>query len=161
MKAELIGKNVVHLKPTDNKGKIKDKVTNSLYSEVFTKLAYISRYEDSDPVEYEETEIAVDSLPEDVQQAFSSVFNLIFSTVQKYDAVQEFAALENINISSLFALADAKHVSEEDMTNIIRQVVLLKTDIEAKLPKSWYSIWNYYLKVYIAQAIEELKKSSN
>ena len=70
-------------------------------------------------------------------------------------------SLEQVNIASLFGLANQFNVDEKDMQNLIMQVVMLKTDIEAKVPRSWYDLWNGNLKPYLLEKIMTVTRSTN
>ena len=132
-------------------GKIRDKYTGREYSEVYCDPLRIYRYEDSDPVEYEP--ITTDDIPAEVKVAFDQVVQLIMKTASDYNAVEDLKALPNISIASLFGLASEKGVPPAEVQSLITQVVLLKTDIEAKYSKSWYAIWNGDLKPYIVEKL--------
>jgi len=149
MKIKLIGTDKAVLTPTG--GKIKDKLTNRLYSEVSVKPSAIWRYTDADSVTYEVVD--VDTLPAEVQQVFDQVVALIADLAQKYGAMEALRSLEQVNIASLFGLANQFSVDEKDMQSLIMQVVMLKTDIEAKVPRSWYDLWNSNLKPYLIAAL--------
>lgn len=149
MKIKLIGTDKAVLTPTG--GKIKDKLTNRLYSEVTVKPYNIWRYTDADSVTYEVVD--VDTLPAEVQQVFDQVVSLIADLAQKYGAMEALRSLEQVNIASLFGLANQFSVDEKDMQSLIMQVVMLKTDIEAKVPRSWYDLWNSNLKPYLITAL--------
>lgn len=149
MKIKLIGTDKAVLTPTG--GKIKDKLTNRLYSEVSVKPSNIWRYTDADSVTYEVVD--VDTLPAEVQQVFDQVVALIADLAQKYGAMEALRSLEQVNIASLFGLANQFSVDEKDMQSLIMQVVMLKTDIEAKVPRSWYDLWNSNLKPYLIAAL--------
>ena len=149
MKIKLIGTDKAVLTPTG--GKIKDKLTNRLYSEVSVKPSAIWRYTDADSVTYEVVD--VDTLPAEVQQVFDQVVSLIADLAQKYGAMEALRSLEQVNIASLFGLANQFSVDEKDMQSLIMQVVMLKTDIEAKVPRSWYDLWNSNLKPYLIAAL--------
>lgn len=149
MKVYLLGNGKARLVPTG--GSIRDRFSGRSYSEAVVSVSAIHRYEDADSVTYETVDATV--LPEDVRAVFDQVVGLIVGLAGKYDAVPDLKALPNISISSLFRLADAKHVSDQDMTDTIMQVVMLKTDIEARIPRSWYDLWNGNLKPYIGAAI--------
>lgn len=155
MKIKLIGNDKAILTPTG--GKIKDILNNRLYSEVTVKPSNIWRYTDADSVTYEEVD--VDILPEEIRTVFDQVVNMIVQTAVSYNALEDLKNLPNFNIASLFGLADAKGVSDQELQQIIMQVVMLKTDIEAKLPRSWYDVWNGNLKPYIIEQITALKKA--
>jgi len=154
MKVKLIGTEKAVITPTGD-GMIRDIYTGRTYSEVSTRPWHIGRYEDADPVEYEEVD--VDTLPDDVKAVFDQVVTLILTTAQAYNAIEDLKALPNISISSLFGLANAKGVPPDKLQEIITQIVLLKTDIEAKYPKSWYSIWNGDLKPYILESLNRMR----
>ena len=154
MKVKLIGTDKAVITPTGD-GMIRDIYTGRTYSEVSTRPWHIGRYEDADPVEYEEVD--VDTLPDDVKAVFDQVVMLIVQTARNYDALEDLKNLPNISIASLFALADTKGVSAQEMQGIIMQVVMLKTDIEAKIPMSWYTVWNGNLKPYIIEAIQRTR----
>lgn len=136
---------------TPTGGMIRDKQNLREYSEVVTDVKHVWRYEDADSVHYEE--IPVDTLPEEVKEVFDSVVDLIVTTAVNHDALDDLRNLPEINIASLFALAHAKGVGDAELTGIVTQVVMLKTDIEAKLPRSWYDVWNGNLKPYIIQKL--------
>lgn len=155
MKIKLIGNDKAILTPTG--GKIKDTLTDRLYSEVSVKPSQIWRYADADSVTYEE--VNINTLPKEIRTVFDQVVNMIVQTAVSYNALDDLKNLPNFNIASLFALADAKGVSEQELQQIIMQVVMLKTDIEAKLPRSWYDVWNGNLKPYIIEQITALKKA--
>jgi len=38
---------------------------------------------------------------------------------------------------------------------------MLKTDIEAKVPRSWYDLWNGNLKPYLLEKIMTVTRSTN
>lgn len=151
MKIKLIGTDKALLTPTG--GKIKDKLTNRLYSEVSVKPSQIWRYEDADSVTYETVDL--DNIPDDVKTIFQQVLDLIMSLVIQYGAMDALRSLEQVNIASLFGLADEFHVDPADMQQLIMKVVMLKTDIEARLPRSWYDLWNGNLKPYLVEAFKK------
>lgn len=148
MKIVVKGKQA-RLTPTG--GMIRDKQNLREYSEVVTDVKHIWRYEDADSVHYDV--IPVDTLPEEVKEVFDDVVDLIVTTAVNHDALNDLRNLPEINIASLFALAHAKGVSDAELTGIVMQVVMLKTDIEAKLPRSWYDTWNGNLKPYLLEKI--------
>lgn len=153
MKIRLIGTDKAVLTPTG--GKIKDKLTNRLYSEVSVKPGNIWRYEDADSVTYETVDL--DTVPDDVKAIFQQVLDLIMGLVVQYGAMDALKSLEQINIASLFGLADQFHVKPEHMQELIMKVVMLKTDIEARLPRSWYDLWNGNLKPFIVESINKTR----
>ena len=156
MKIKLFGTDKAVLTPTS--GRIRDKLTNRTYSEVSVKPAVIWRYEDADSVTYETADI--DTLPDEIKEVFDKVVKMIVQTAISYNALEDLKNLPNFNIANLFGLADAKGVSEQELQQIIMQVVMLKTDIEAKLPRSWYDVWNGNLKPYIIEHMNALKKGA-
>lgn len=149
MKVIVIDRNKVKILPTG--GRIRDIATGTTYSEVYVKLNAVWRYEDADSVHYEEE--PVDTLPEEVRLAFDQVVDLIVGIAMKYDALDNLRNLPAINIATLFGLAHEKGVTDADMQSLIMQVVMLKTDIEAKLPRSWYDVWNGNLKPYLLEKL--------
>lgn len=153
MKIRLIGTDKAVLTPTG--GKIRDKLTNRLYSEVSVKPSAIWRYEDADSVTYETVDL--DTVPDDVQALFQQVLDLIMGLVVQYGAMDALKSLEQINIASLFGLVDQFNVDPKDIQSLIQQVVLLKTDIEARLPRSWYDLWNGNLKPFIIENINKTR----
>lgn len=150
MKIKLFGTDKAVLTPTG--GKIKDKLTNSLYSEVSVKPSAVWRFEDADSVTYETVDL--DNIPDDVREIFHQVLDLIMSLVIQYGATDAIKSLEQVNIASLFGLAEQFHVEPADMQQLIMKVVMLKTDIEARLPRSWYDLWNGNLKPYLVNAFK-------
>ena len=152
MKITIIDGSKAHLQPTG--GRIRDKLSGRAYSEMYVRAIDIWRYEDADPVEYESVD--TDTLPDEVRDVFDQVVDLILTTATNYNALEDLRQLPNISISSLFDLANAKGVPPEQLQGIITQIVLLKTDIEAKYSKSWYSIWNGDLKPYIVGKLTEV-----
>lgn len=142
---------------TPTGGTIRDKVTLRTHSEVVTDVRYIWRYEDADSVHYEEE--PVDTLPDEVKDVFGRVVELIVGLAGKYNALDDLRGLPNINISTLFGLAHDKGVTDADMQDLIQQVVMLKTDIEAKLPRSWYDTWNGNLKPFIVEGIAKTRSA--
>ena len=153
MKIKLIGTDKTVLTPTG--GKIRDKLTNRLYSEVSTNPSAIWRYEDADSVTYET--VNLDTVPDDVKALFQQVLDLIMGLVLQYGAMDALKSLEQINIASLFGLADQFHVDPADIQALIQKVVLLKTDIEARVPRSWYDLWNGNLKPFIVESINKTR----
>ena len=149
MKVILINEKKAKLTPTG--GRIKDIRTGATYSEVVVPAKWIHRFTDADSVQYEE--VSVDTLPEDVVAIFDQVLQLIVGLASKYDALTELKSLPQINITTLFGLANTKGVTDVDMQALIMQVVMLKTDIEARLPRSWYDLWNSNLKPYIIEKL--------
>jgi hypothetical protein len=115
-------------------------------------------YEDADSVTYET--VNIDTLPDEIKEVFDKVVGMIVQTATSYNALEDLKNLPNFNIASLFGLADAKGVSEQELQQIVTQVVMLKTDIEAKLPRSWYDVWNGNLKPYIIEQMNALKKEA-
>lgn len=152
MRITIIDGTKAKLTPTG--GKIRDRLSGQLYSEMSVGLTSIWRYEDADSVTYDE--VSTDTVPEEVVRAFDQVVSLILTTAQSYDAVEDLKRLPVINISSLFGLARDKGVSEAEMQSIVMQVVMLKTDIEAKWARSWYDLWNGNLKPYILEKLASL-----
>ena len=144
-----MGGDKARLVPTG--GMIRDRISGRTYSEVVAAVSTVHRYEDADSVTYETVDATV--LPDEIRAVFAQVVGLIVGLAGKYNAVPDLKALPNISISSLFQLADTKGVSDEDMTSTIAKVVMLKTDIEAKIPRSWYDLWNGNLKPYIVEAL--------
>lgn len=157
MKIKLIGADKAVLIPTG--GKIRDKLTNRLYGEVSVKPSAIWRYEDADSVMYEIVDL--DTIPEEVREVFDQVVGLIVNLARDYGAMDALRSLEQVNIASLFGLANRFDVDEKDMQNLIMQVVMLKTDIEAKVPRSWYDLWNGNLKPYLLEKIMTVTRSTN
>jgi len=153
MKIRLIGTDKAVLTPTG--GKIRDKLTNRLYGEVSVKPSAIWRYEDADSVTYETVDL--DTVPDDVKALFQQVLDLIMGLVVQYGAMDALKSLEQINIASLFGLVDQFDVDPKDIQSLIQQVVLLKTDIEARLPRSWYDLWNGNLKPFIIENINKTR----
>lgn len=153
MKITLIGTDKAVLTPTG--GKIRDKFTNRLYSEVSVKPSVIWRYEDADSVTYETVDL--DTVPDDVKALFQQVLDLIMGLVVQYGAMDALKSLEQINIASLFGLVEQFDVDPKDIQSLIQQVVLLKTDIEARLPRSWYDLWNGNLKPFIIENINKTR----
>ena len=153
MKIKLIGTDKAVLTPRG--GKIRDKLTNRLYSEVSTNPSAIWRYEDADSVTYET--VNLDTVPDDVKALFQQVLDLIMGLVLQYGAMDALKSLEQINIASLFGLADQFHVDPADIQALIQKVVLLKTDIEARVPRSWYDLWNGNLKPFIVESINKTR----
>ena len=153
MKIVIINPTTARLTPTG--GRIRHRLTGTTYSEVYTSPTRVWLYEDADSVHYEETPI--DTLPPDVEEAFISVVNLIATTATNHNALDDLRNLPVINIASLFALAHEKGVEDAELTDIITKVVMLKTDIEAKMSRSWYDIWNGNLKPYIIEAIQRTR----
>lgn len=153
MKIRLIGTDKAILTPTG--GKIRDKLTNRLYGEVSTKPSVIWRYEDADSVTYETVDL--DTVPDDVKALFQQVLDLIMGLVVQYNAMDALKSLEQINIASLFGLVEQFDVDPKDIQSLIQQVVLLKTDIEARLPRSWYDLWNGNLKPFIIENINKTR----
>lgn len=151
MKIKLIGTDKAILTPTG--GKIRDKLTNRLYSEVSVKPSNIWRYDDADSVTYETVDL--DTVPDDVKAIFQQVLELIMNLAQAYGAVDALKSLKQVNIGTLFGLANQFDVKPEHMQSLITQVVMLKTDIEARMPRSWHDIWNGNLKPYILQKLAE------
>lgn len=145
MKIVIVNPTTARLTPTG--GRIRHRLSNMIYCEVYTAPKNIWLFEDADSVHYEE--VPIDTLPEDVREAFDSVVSLIVDTAVKHDALDDLRNLPAINIASLFALAHEKGVGDAELTQIIAQVVMLKTDIEARMPRSWHDIWNGNLKPYI------------
>lgn len=150
MKITIIDGTTARLKPTG--GKIRDILSGQLYSELFIKPTAIWRYEDADSVTYEE--VTTDTIPDEVRETFDQVVALIFTTANNYNAIEDLKALPVINIASLFGLAKAKGVSDVELQDIVLNVVMLKTDIEAKFQRSWYDIWNGNLKPYLVNAFK-------
>lgn len=150
MKVKLFGTDRALLTPTG--GMIKDKLTNRLYSEVSVKQTAIWRFTDADTVTYEV--VNLDTVPDDVKAIFKQVLDLIMKLVTQYGATDALRSLEQINIASLFGLAEQFHVDPADMQQLIMQVVMLKTDIEARMPRSWYDLWNGNLKPYLVEAFK-------
>ncbi|MBO6038086.1 MAG: hypothetical protein J6P29_06000 [Acetobacter sp.] len=150
MKVKLFGPDRALLTPTG--GMIKDKLTNRLYSEVSVKQTAIWRFTDADTVTYEV--VNLDTVPDDVKAIFKQVLDLIMKLVTQYGATDALRSLEQINIASLFGLAEQFHVDPADMQQLIMQVVMLKTDIEARMPRSWYDLWNGNLKPYLVEAFK-------
>lgn len=155
MKIRLYGTDKAVLTPTG--GKIRDKLTNRLYSEVSVKPTNIWRYEDADSVTYETVDL--DTVPDDVKALFQQVLDLIMGLVLQYGAMDALKSLEQINIASLFGLAEQFHVDPADMQALIQKVVLLKTDIEARVPRSWYDLWNGNLKPFIVESIAKTRSA--
>jgi hypothetical protein len=155
MKIRLYGTDKAVLTPTG--GKIRDKLTNRLYSEVSVKPSAIWRYEDADSVTYETVDL--DTVPDDVKTLFQQVLDLIMGLVVQYGAMDSLKSLEQINIASLFGLAEQFHVDPDDMQALIMKVVMLKTDIEARLPRSWYDLWNGNLKPFIVESIAKTRSA--
>ena len=153
MKIKLIGTDKAVLTPTG--GKIRDKLTNRLYGEVSVNPSAIWRYEDADSVTYETVDL--DTVPDDVKALFQQVLDLIMGLVVQYGAMDALKSLEQINIASLFSLVDRFNVDPRDIQSLIQQVVLLKTDIEARLPRSWYDLWNGNLKPFIVESIAKTR----
>jgi len=153
MKITLIGTDKAVLTPTG--GKIRDKLTNRLYGEVSIKPTAIWRYEDADSVTYET--VNLDTVPDDVKALFQQVLDLIMGLVVQYGAMDALKSLEQINIASLFGLVEQFDVDPKDIQSLIQQVVLLKTDIEARLPRSWYDLWNGNLKPFIVESINKTR----
>ena len=139
---------------TPTGGRIRDRYTGRTYSEVTTTPLRIYRYEDADSVTYESSDVS--TLPEEVRLVFDQVSDLIIGLASKYDALADLKSMPDVNIGSLFGLADSKGVTEADMQSVIMQVVMLKTDIEAKLPRSWYDVWNGNLKPYLLEKLTHL-----
>lgn len=156
MKIRLYGTDKAVLTPTG--GKIRDKLTNRLYSEVSVKPTNIWRYEDADSVTYETVDL--DTVPDDVKALFQQVLDLIMGLVLQYGAMDALKSLEQINIASLFGLAEQFHVDPADMQALIQKVVLLKTDIEARVPRSWYDLWNGNLKPFIIESIAKTRSAA-
>ena len=156
MKIKLIGTDKAVLTPTG--GRIRDKVSGNTYSEVTTKPSRIWRYEDADSVTYETVDL--DTVPDDVKVIFQQVLDLIMGLVVQYGAMDALKSLEQINIASLFGLAEQFHVDPDDMQALIMQVVMLKTDIEARVPRSWYDLWNGNLKPFIVESIARTRGSA-
>lgn len=156
MKIRLYGTDKAVLTPTG--GKIRDKLTNRLFSEVSVKPSNIWRYEDADSVTYETVDL--DTVPDDVKALFQQVLDLIMGLVMQYGAMDALKSLEQINIASLFGLVDRFNVDPKDIQSLIQQVVLLKTDIEARLPRSWYDLWNGNLKPFIVESINKTRGSA-
>ena len=150
MKIKLFGTDKAVLTPTG--GKIKDKLTNRTYSEVSVKPSNIWRYEDADSVTYETVDL--NNIPDDVKAIFHQVLDLIMNLVIQYGAMNALRSLEQVNIASLFGLAEQFSVKPEHMQELIMKVVMLKTDIEARLPRSWYDLWNGNLKPYLVEAFK-------
>ena len=98
---------------------------------------------------------------EEVVQATAAIINRIAKLVLDYDAVDDAKALDNFNIESLLALADAKVVKPEDMALLKEDLVLLKTDLEGKMDANWYRIWNGWLKGAIAEALQNMTKTQD
>ena len=98
---------------------------------------------------------------EEVVQATAAIINRIAKLVLDYDAVDDAKALDNFNIESLLALADAKVVKPEDMALLKEDLVLLKTDLEGKMDATWYQIWNGWLKGAIAEALQNMTKTQD
>ena len=157
MKITLYGTEKAVLKPTG--GKIRDKRNNRLYGEVVTKPSCIHWYEDADSVTYETVDL--DTVPDDVKALFQQVLDLIMGLVVQYGAMDALKSLDQINIASLFGLADQFHVDPADMQALIQKVVLLKTDIEARVPRSWYDLWNGNLKPFIVENIAKTRGAIN
>ena len=155
MKIRLYGTDKAVLTPTG--GKIRDKLTNRLYGEVSVKPSAIWRYEDADSVTYETVDL--DTVPDDVKALFQQVLDLIMGLVVQYGAMDALKSLDQINIASLFGLADQFHVDPADMQALIQKVVLLKTDIEARVPRSWYDLWNGNLKPFIVESIAKTRSA--
>ena len=155
MKVVLINEKKAKLTPTG--GRIKDIRTGATYSEVVVPAKWIHRFTDVDSVQYEE--VPIETLPEDIRLIFDQVLQLIVDLAVKYDALEDLRNLPQINITTLFGLANEKEVTDADMQSLIMQVVMLKTDIEARLPRSWYDVWNSNLKPYIIESLTQLKKS--
>ena len=155
MKIRIYGTDKAVLTPTG--GKIRDKLTNRLHSEVSVKPSAIWRYEDADSVTYETVDL--DTVPDDVKALFQQVLDLIMGLVVQYGAMDALKSLEQINIASLFGLAEQFHVDPDDMQALIMQVVMLKTDIEARLPRSWYDLWNGNLKPFIVESIAKTRSA--
>lgn len=151
MKVVILSTDKCRIKPTG--GKIRHKCTGNLFSEVVTSPRYIYQFEDADSVTYEER--PVDTLPEDVRSTFDEVVKLILDTAKAHDALDDLRALPAINIASLFGLAEEKGVDDNEQAQLVLKVVMLKTDIEARLPRSWYDLWNGNLKPYILQKLAE------
>lgn len=149
MKITIIDGTKARLTPTG--GKIRDTLSGRLYSEMYVRVIDVWRYEDADSVEYEE--ITTDTIPEEVLQAFDQVVALILTTANNHNAIEDLKTLPVINIASLFGLAKAKGVTDAELQEIVLNVVMLKTDIEAKFQRSWYDIWNGNLKPYILEHI--------
>ena len=153
MKITLYGTDKCRIKPTG--GKIRHKCTGNLFSEVVTSPRYIYQFEDADSVTYET--VNLDTVPDDVKALFQQVLDLIMGLVVQYGAMDALKSLEQINIASLFGLADQFHVDPADMQALIQKVVLLKTDIEARVPRSWYDLWNGNLKPFIVESIAKTR----
>lgn len=151
MKIKLVETDKAIITPTG--GKLRDVFSNRIYSQVVTKPTLVWRYADADSVMYEE--VTTDTIPEEVRQAFDQVVALIFTTASNYNALHDLKALPVINIASLFGLAKAKGVSDAELQDIVLNVVMLKTDIEAKFQRSWYDIWNGNLKPYILEKLSQ------
>lgn len=152
MKVLLISADKVRLIPTG--GRIRDRYTDRTYSEVITTPMLVRRYEDADSVVFETVDATV--LPEEIREVFDKVVGLIATAAANHDALDDLKSMPNVNIANLFQLAADKGVTEAELQQIIIQVVMLKTDIEAKLPRSWYDVWNGNLKPYIVTALANM-----
>ena len=60
-----------------------------------------------------------------------------------------------LSINEIIGLAKAKGVSDQELQDIVLNVVMLKTDVEAKFQRSWYDIWNGNLKPYILEKLAQ------
>ena len=151
MDIQLIGEKKVKL--TSKTGLIRNVISGKEYSEVITSPLNIHMFEDSSGDLYPSIVTIEEKIPDEVLEVFQKVLGMIMDIAVRHNAVEDLKAMENVNIENLFKLANEKGVTDTEMTALIGQVVMLKTDIEAKFRKSWYDIWNVYLKKYLMESL--------
>ena len=151
MNVTLVGKDKVKL--TSPTGMVKHKLSKREYIEVFTSPLHVYLYEDGNDIQYDEVDVQTDEAPQEVLEVFGQVLSMIMELAVAYNAVDDLKSMQNINIASLFQLAHDKNVPEDQMMRLIAQVVMLKTDIEAKFRRSWYDIWNIHLRKYLLESL--------
>ena len=86
-----------------------------------------------------------------------AIVEKIVALAQKYNAVEDLVALDNINIPSLRALAKQHSVTARDMAAIEIEVLVLARDLEAIVGLSWTDTWNGLKErfpIYVAHILE-------
>lgn len=156
----------VKLTPSFKGGVIQDSRNGRTYKQVVCKVHDRQYYKDGeeDAVVPAKTVVPVDpTLEARRTQAEMAIASLLFKIIMDYDALADVVAMPDLNIDSLMALKESKHVPDEVIRQLSSDLVIPKINMEGLTDASWYRIWQGFksrLPGYIQQIAASLQASA-
>ena len=166
MNIQSLYEDYVKLTPSVKGGVIEDTRTQRTYKRVICKTKELRYYKDGEEnaVVPAPTPVPVDpTLEARRTQAEMAIASLLFKVIVDYDAIEDVMAMPDLNIDSLMALKESKHVPDEVIRQLSSDLVIPKINMEGLTDASWYRIWQGFksrLPVYIQQIAASLQASA-